>query len=200
MTKQAYLAELQKKLCGLPAADIEERLAFYGEMIDDRMEEGLTEAAALADIGAVEEVAAQIVAATPLLKLAKERIKPKRRLHAAERVLLWAGSPIWLALGIAALAVLISLYASLWSVLVSLWAAFSALAGGALGGLSGGIVLLCTTAPLTGIALLAAALVCAGLAIFAFWGCLAATRGTLRLTRRLAVWTKRLVARKEATQ
>ena len=43
ITKQEFLLQLREKLSGLPQADIDERVAFYGEMIDDRVEEGLTE-------------------------------------------------------------------------------------------------------------------------------------------------------------
>ena len=43
MGKDAFLAQLRKGLAGLPQKDIEERLTFYSEMIDDRMEEGLSE-------------------------------------------------------------------------------------------------------------------------------------------------------------
>ncbi len=42
MTKQEFIAELRKGLSGLPKKELEERLTFYSEMIDDRMEEGLT--------------------------------------------------------------------------------------------------------------------------------------------------------------
>lgn len=43
MNKQEFLVKLRKGLSGLPKEDIEERLTFYSEMIDDRMEEGLSE-------------------------------------------------------------------------------------------------------------------------------------------------------------
>ena len=43
MNKREFLASLRNGLYGLPQDDIEERLGFYAEMIDDRMEEGLTE-------------------------------------------------------------------------------------------------------------------------------------------------------------
>lgn len=42
MNKQEFLTELRAKLSGLPTYDVEERLSFYGEMIDDRTEEGVT--------------------------------------------------------------------------------------------------------------------------------------------------------------
>ena len=38
MNKSEFLEELRKGLAGLPKDDVEERLTFYGEMIDDRIE------------------------------------------------------------------------------------------------------------------------------------------------------------------
>lgn len=56
MNKQEFLAALAEGLTGLPQADVEERLAFYGEMIDDRMEEGLTEEEAVKEAGPVQDI------------------------------------------------------------------------------------------------------------------------------------------------
>ena len=106
MNKQEFLTELREGLSGLPQDDIEERLAFYGEMLDDRIEEGLSEDAAVAEIGDADEIVRQTVADIPFAKLAKERIKPKRRLKAWEIILLALGSPVWLSILIAAAAVI----------------------------------------------------------------------------------------------
>ena len=43
MTKNEFISRLRARLSGLPKDEIRERLAFYGEMIDDRIEEGLSE-------------------------------------------------------------------------------------------------------------------------------------------------------------
>ena len=61
MNKQDFMAALQKKLAGLPKEDREERLSFYSEMIDDRIDDGLTEEAAVAEIGPVDQVFRQIM-------------------------------------------------------------------------------------------------------------------------------------------
>lgn len=98
MDKQEFLSKLRAKLSGLPQKDLEERLSFYSEMIDDRIEEGLSEETAVKELGTVDEVAGQIIADIPLSKLVKERIKPKRALNVWEIVLLAIGSPIWLSL------------------------------------------------------------------------------------------------------
>ena len=87
MNKQEFLCKLREALIGFPKQDVEDRLAFYSEMIDDRIEEGLTEEEAVFAIGSVDEVEAQIVAEIPLVKIAKEKIKPKRRLKTWEMLL-----------------------------------------------------------------------------------------------------------------
>ena len=43
MTKNAFLSELRAALSALPEQEQNERLRFYAEMIDDRMEDGMTE-------------------------------------------------------------------------------------------------------------------------------------------------------------
>jgi len=197
MSKQEFLAQLRKGLSGLPQDDIEERLTFYSEMIEDRKEEGLSEEEAVSAVGTVDEIVTQVVAETPFAKIAKERIKSKRRLSAGEIVLLALGSPIWLSLGIAAFAVILSLYISLWAVIISLWAVFASFAACSIGGVLACVVFIVDGNGASGLAMLSAGIVCAGLAIFMFYGCKVATKGTLILTKKIAIWTKNCFIKKE---
>lgn len=197
MRKQEFLAQLHKGLSGLPQDDIEERLTFYSEMIEDQMEEGLSEEEAVSAVGPVDEIVAQVVADIPLAKIAKERIKPKRRLSAGEITLLALGSPIWLSLGIAAFAVILSLYISLWAVIISLWAVFVTFATCSIGGVVACVVFTAGGNGTSGLAMLAASIVCAGLSIFMFYGCKAATNGALILTKKMAIWIKNCLIQKE---
>ena len=197
MGKQEFLVQLRKGLSGLPQEDIEERLTFYSEMIDDRMEEGLSEEEAVSAVGTVDEIVTQVVAETPLVKIAKERIKSKRRWSAGEIVLLALGSPIWLSLAIAAFAVILSLYIVLWAVIISLWAVFASFAACSIGGVLACVVFAVGGNGASGVAMLAVGIVCAGLAIFMFYGCKAATKGTLIFTKKMAIWTKNYFIKKE---
>ncbi len=197
MRKHEFLDALRLRLSGLPQDDIEERLGFYAEMIDDRIEDGLTEEEAVSAIGSVEDVVSQILLDTPMAKLVKEKIKPKRRMRAWEIILLAVGSPVWVPLLIAALVVFLAIYIVIWSVVVSLWSVFASLAACGGGGLAVGIVFLVTGNALSGGLMLAAAPVCAGLAIFSFFGCKEATRGMAKLTKAIALGTKKLLIRKE---
>lgn len=200
MRKYEFLDALKARLSGLPKQESEERLNFYSEMIDDRIEEGLTEEEAVSEIGSVDEIAEPIIADIPFAKIAKEKIKPKRRLRAWEITLLILGSPIWLSLAIAAFAVILSLYAVLWSVIISLWAIFASVAACAPCGVAVGVVFIATGNLLTGIAMIGASLVCAGLAIFLFLGCAAATKGTVLLTKRIALGIKKRFVKKEDSE
>lgn len=200
MDKQAFLTALRSGLSGLPQDDIEERLTFYGEMIDDRMEEGLSEEEAVAAIGEVSEIVRQAVADTPLAKIAKERIRPKRRLKTWEIVLLALGSPIWLSLAIAAAAVLFAVIVSLWSVILSLWAVFASLAVSAVAAVPTGAFFAAGGHGAAGLAMLSAGLVCAGLTILLFFGCMGAMKGILRLTKKITLWTKDRFIKKEDVQ
>ena len=197
MSKEEFLAQLHRGLSGLPREDIEERLAFYSEMIDDRMEEGFTEEEAVVAVGSAQEIAAQVVAEIPFAKIAKERIKSRRQLRVGEIVLLALGSPIWLSLGIATVAVILSLYVSLWSVIVSLWAVFVSFAACSVGGIAAGVIFAIGDNGLAGIAMIGAGIVCTGLSVFMFYGCKAATKGTLVLTKKMAIWIKNCFIKKE---
>ena len=197
MNKQEFLARLREGLAGLPQEDAAERLAFYAEMIDDRVEDGLTEEAAVAGIGPVDQIVSQIIAETPIARLVKERMKPKRRLQAWETVLLILGFPLWFPLLIAAFAVLLSVYIVIWALILSLWAVEISLIAGAVGGAAAGVLLLVRGERTQGLILISAGLVLAGLSVFLFFGCRAATRGAAGLTKRIALGVKTLFLRKE---
>ena len=198
MNKQEFANKLRKGLIGLPQADIEERVSFYIEIIDDRMEEGLSEEDAVCEIGDVDEIISQTITDIPLAKLVKEKITPKKNLKAWEIVLLVLGSPIWLSLAIAAMAIIFSIYISLWSVIISLWAVFVSFVACFVGGLVSATVFVIYGNSITGIAMASAGIVCAGLAIFMFYGCKAATKGILILTKKSAKWIKNCFIKKEA--
>lgn len=172
MRKEEFLARLERRLSGLPRADREERLGFYAEMIDDRMEEGLTEEEAVAAVDAAGEIEADPPAP-----------KQKQVWGPWGVLLLVLGSPLWLSLLIAAAAVVLSVFVSLWAVVISLWSVFGALAGSALGVLAGAAVLVFCGHGLTGAAMAGLGLVCAGLSVFAFFGCKALSKRMWMLTK-----------------
>ena len=198
MNKQEFLTKLRKGLAGLPNDDIEERVAFYSEMIDDRLEEGSTEEEVLREIDGVDEIVSQIISDTPLVKKEKKKAKPKRNLKVWEMILLIAGSPLWVSLLLAVIAVILAIYISLWSVIISLWAVLGSVLACGISGVVAGVGFAVQTNVNTGLVMIGAGLVCLGLAIFMFYGCKAATKGIMLLTKKFALWIKSCFIKKEA--
>ncbi len=197
MNKAEFLQKLDAGLAGLSRKDREEQLNFYSEMIDDRMEEGLAEEDAVAAIGSVKEIISQIVTERYYASLSAPPKKERSRLPVWAIVLLIVGSPIWISLAAAAFSVIVAVYASIWSVVASLWAVFGALVGTGVGVILGGILYSIFVNVTAGLCLIAGGLVCAGLSIFMFYGCIWTTKGTVWLTKLIFVGIKRCFVRKE---
>ena len=196
MNKSEFVELLRKGLAGLPLSEIEERVIFYSEIIDDRMEEGMSEADAVFQVGDVYDIVDQIKSESAQSKPAKSA-KPKKALGAWEIVLIILGAPVWLSLLIAVFAVILSVYAAIWSVIVSLWATFGSLIGCAFGGIVIGIGNIYKGNYIVGAALIGAGIVCAGLSIFLLYACKAATNGIVWLTKKIAVGIKNCFVKKE---
>lgn len=190
MTKTEFLDELKSRLSGLPQSELEERLLYFREMIDDRMEDGLSEEEAVSDIGSVEEIVDQIMEEIPLSKLVKENAKRKWSLKAWEIVLLVLGAPLWLALILAAVAAILSLYAAVWAVVIGLWASAVGMTAGAVGGLVLAASYVVNREPMQAIFGLGAAILCAGLAILLGCGCIQLTKALLRVTKKMILGMK----------
>ena len=198
MKKSEFLWGLAEGLRGLPPADLERWVDYYREMIDDRMDEGLSEEEAVADLGSLEEIRDQILTETPLPRLVKESVRPRRKLRAWEILLLVVGSPIWVPLIAAAVILVASVYLSVWAVLLSLYAADLAVA---VTGLAGGVALvqmLMAGRTAEGILFLGAGLVCIGLAILLFFGFNQLTKGLVWVTKRALLALKNSFVRKES--
>ena len=154
MTKRLFLKALGFRLSDLPEADVLERLNFYSEIIDDRVEDGITENEAIASIGTPDEIAAQIkaellphskyssdtqsdktVASSHILAAAEKKYKLTGGQKATQIFLIALGSPIWLSIVASVLAVIISAVASIWAIIISLWACSVALGGGVIFGI-----------------------------------------------------------------
>ena len=104
MNKQEFLAALRSKLKGLSKSEIDERIGFYSEMIDDQIEEGISEEEIISKIGNIDDISEQIISESTIAK-------QKGKKSAGEIALFWGGSPLWFALAAVVAAVVISLYA-----------------------------------------------------------------------------------------
>lgn len=119
MNKRAFIARLKARLRGLSRREVDDRISFYLEAIDDRIEEGMSEDAAVEAVGDVDVIAEQIRADIGA-KVGDDY--NKKNWKAWEIVLVALGSPLWASLLLAALAIVLSIYIVVWAVNLTLWA------------------------------------------------------------------------------
>lgn len=180
MTKHEFLNHLKTALSALPQEEAQKTIDYYAELIDDAMEDGGEEAAVIANLGSVADIAEKIIHETPAREFTLENLK-KRNWNAVTLTLLALGSPVWIALLLAAAAMVFSLYVSVWSIVFSLFATTAALA------LSGVVFLVASpfllpVAASKAMLLFGMALVSAGAAIFLFYLSVYCAKQLIRLT------------------
>ena len=200
MNKQDFLAALEEGLAGLPRDEIDGRLAFYGEMIDDRVEDGLSEEEAVEGIGPVKDVVAQITSEIPLTKLVRERVRGKRALKGWEIALIVIGSPVWAPLLLSLLAVIFTLYIVLWVLVAVLYVVAASFAVSAVGCAAGAAVQFAQGQPAGGFLMIGTGLFLAGLSILLFKLSVVSTKGAARLLKKIITGIKSLFIGKEKTK
>lgn len=196
MTKIDFLLELSDRLEGLNEEDREQSCQFYDEMIDDRIEEGMSEEEAVADLGSIDHIVKQIIAEIPISRIIKTKIKATRRLGVIAIIALVFGGLILLPIGISLVATFFALYVSVWSVVVSFYAvAFSFSASGLLG-ISMLVISAIRGEIYAGIFILGAGLLLAGISIPLYRLCTDFTKLMCRFSKYLFVKTKTYIKTK----
>ena len=175
MQKVEFLALLRQRIAILPQHEIEQTVEYYSEMIDDYVESGHTTEQAIAQMGGLDNVAAQVLAGEQIPVYEAYGVQKRKK-----NGLLWLvilGFPVWLPLLItafclvltAAIALLTLAMVTPWSLVVSFGASAIALFAAAPAVLVGeGLAALALT---VGAALILAAL------------CILCTMAALRLSK-----------------
>jgi uncharacterized membrane protein len=197
MTKSEFLQQLREKMKGLPKTDIEDRVNFYIEMIDDRIEEGLSEEEAVRDIGNVDEIVTKQIDDTSLTKIVTEKVKPKRRLKAWEIVLIILGFPLWFPLLMFILTMLLVFYIIWWSAVIVLWSIEGSLIMSVFAAIVNMFAFTFRGELLSGFGYFGLSLLTAGLSIFLFMGCVAVTKATFQLMKKVTLKIKKSIIGEE---
>lgn len=183
MNKNEFLQRLSHQLAALSQQERARSIAFYQEMVDDRIEEGMTEEEAVASLGDVNDIAQQIINDTPPITKAINKTKTSSK--SLNIILLIITFPIWFPLFFACGAAILSVFAAIWGLIIALFAVVAAL-------LFGGFAVIVTaiyyTASVSMPVLLfgcGCGLVLISLAIFSCFGVVAITKGLANLTVRM---------------
>ena len=194
VNKMQFLRAVREKTVHLPLSEVNRLREYFNEMIDEAMEEGLSEEEAVDRLGTWEEICAQIVEfltsePQPIEAIKEEPAKepqnpipekkPKKRISLPmwAVVLLILTSPVWgaivLSLGIAVFAVIVSLVVIGGALVISLFAVVLSLAVVGVVGIPAAVVLFFTGSIATGLLSLGGGLVCGGFAILGWFMCIA---------------------------
>ncbi len=174
VTTNEFLSALTHRLGYLPYAEVKKTVDFYREAIADRMEDGMTEAEAVAALGSVDDIAREIEMNLPLSTVVKTRVDDARErakeqkeaegggAYAFKLLFLVLTCPVWGSLLIAGAAVVLGLLVAVFSVVFTLGVTAMALI---VGGLAAAVVAFAVPYPglaprlmLSGIGLVTAAL------------------------------------------
>lgn len=175
MNKQEYLKALKAALSGADKKEAARTMEFYSELIDDALEDGVSEEEAVAGLEAPAEVAERIGSESG----DSEKKRINTALFIAAVVL---ASPIWLPIAISVFAVIFSVYVSLWAVIVSLMASSVGTAAGALAGVAASAIMLQGSGAADSLFMLGAALAAAGIAIYLMYISVFAAKQYIRLS------------------
>lgn len=197
MNKREFLAELAEKIDCLPSEDIGRWLDYYSEMIDDRVEDGMTEEQAVYAMGNIYDVATQILIDTPMRTLVKTRAESARRLKTWEIILIICGAVIWVPMLFAAVVTVLSMYVALWALLISFFAvAVSFVVAGVIGIYVGATHLL-TGNMSEGLSALGTGLLLGGLGLVMFVCLRYVTKWVILASRFIWRGIKKLIIRRE---
>ena len=197
MNKAEFLAALREKLSGLPEEDFNRSVDYYTEMIDDRMEEGMSEEEAVACLGSMDEIITQILSEVSLPKLVKEKVKPKRALAVWEIILIIISAPIWFPIVLSVVTTILSAYLSIWMMVLSLYLLDLSIAISGIAFIGLAIAELLKGAFAVFGALLGFGLVALGVSILLFFTFNLITKGIIYVSKKVLLGIKSLFIRKK---
>lgn len=198
MNKHEYIDALKNNLKMVDEKTLKETLDYYKEMIDDKIEDGTLEIDAISEMPKPEDAATEVLLNLPLTKLVKRKVTPNRTLKAWEIVLIVLGSPVWLALVIAAISIVFSIYITIWSIVIALFATCIVLAIGGLGSIVLSIInAFCGMSAASIFFIIGIGISMLGVGILLACVSVVATKGIIVLSKKIWIFIKKMFIKKE---
>lgn len=199
MTRVEFLNELNLRLADAGVPDAQDLLFFYDEAIRDRMDSGMPEEVAVADVGSIQEIVRNARAEMPMPLVVREAFTNYHE-EAKSRGTGW----LWILLVIlffpailGALSALLGLYIGFWGMVIGLFAAVCSIgiAGVCLTGY-GAIICIFHLFPMTsGVLILGAGLFLIGLSLLLWLPTKALTKLLIFAVKTIFIKIKRALLR-----
>ncbi|MBE6882057.1 MAG: DUF1700 domain-containing protein [Ruminococcaceae bacterium] len=203
MNKIQFIAELKNRLSSLPPCDINKFIDYYSEMIDDRIEDGLSEEEAVNDLGNIENIVSQIFSEYPekteVYSPAEKTVSSGKKLSSSWIVLIAVlTSPIWIPLISSAASVVFSVIISVAAIMIVLYALDFAFAVCGITSVVASIPLLLQLEVFQSGMCFGLGLICIGLSILLFFGANWFTKQTVKFFKYIFRKTNELFKKRGA--
>ena len=132
MKKREFLNILRMTLSMLPPQELEKQLNYYEEMLNDMIEDGMSEEDATARIGDPVAIGRGILADMPNPPPSSKPMDPPQKVSAGKTsfwiiLALILGSPVWISIAAALVAVVVAVVVAVFSVIIAVGAVVVAL-------------------------------------------------------------------------
>jgi uncharacterized membrane protein len=185
MNKRDFLDKLAINLSSLPKYEIDKSLSYYDEIIDDRIEDGMSEEDVIAVLGDIDSIAENIKYDMSIPALMKAKVSESKNRASNKGVwlaLVILGFPLWFPLLSAFASVFLALYISVWAIIVSLYAVVFSLGVSCAATLIVGFAFFYVRTVPVGLCSLGAALLCGALTLFMIKPVYMITLGLIKFT------------------
>ena len=194
MTKTEYISRLTELLSDLDQGYVSSSVQYYTEMIDDRIEDGLTEEEAINAIGSPEETAERIRSEAPEFDSNSssesdfEPIQNNAPTTEAETITDKKSKKgltvlAWILILVGIISAVFSFFCALWAVVISAWAVSCGLIGIGVYFIVYSIIAFITAGAGTGLFCLGAGVLLTGISLFGIIGSKYLSKGVLYITK-----------------
>ena len=190
MNKQEFLNEITARLNGLPEQELQRYIDYFSEMIDDRIEDGMSETEAVEAVGSIDDAVNDILKDIPLTKVIKAKASTRRKLRVWEIILLIVGSPIWLPLLLCFIIIIFVLYIVIWVIVIAFWACLLAFWVAGIASIVVGVGSIFRMPPAMPLLAIAAGLLLVGIALLLLVPMIKLTKVTGKLAKVIVLWIK----------
>lgn len=192
MNKKDFIGALTDRLGEIPQAELERSVEYYSEMIDDRIEDGMSEEEAVAQIGSVDDAVSEVLSGISLPKLIKNKASRHKSSSAAQTVLAVLTFPIWFPIMLTAIILFITFFILIITLVIALSTIPFSFGISALAALIGFVVLLFTARGPSASLLLGGGLVCLGIFLLVCPAFTVTVKAIFRICKRFVLWIKSL--------
>lgn len=200
MNKSEFINKLRQEIRNLPYDEVEKTIAYYEEIISDRMEDGSSEEEAVSSLGTPEAIARDLLANQSFSTIIRHKVEDYKRKNNPENtaaiiVIMVLLFPVWFPIAMGALSFIISFFAIIGGVIIALWAISVAIGAAGIAVLIASVFGFATSLIPTGFFSFGIGIALIGLSILAIIASVYATKGIIKLLGILIHSIKKLFVR-----